>query len=150
MYNNRKESYYGGPEKFRRSSRPSPELSSISRCGNCGRITYMGHLPVLSRRSLASGPFIHTCRTYLPRSRLALRSLSSSLISQGKDSKNRLPTGPARTRFAPSPTGYLHLGSLRTALYSYLLARKTGGQFLLRVEDTDQVGPLRTLRSFEH
>jgi len=50
-----------------------------------------------------------------------------------------LPDGPARTRFAPSPTGYLHLGSLRTALFSYLLAKKTGGQFLLRVEDTDEV-----------
>ncbi|KAH8894882.1 hypothetical protein GQ53DRAFT_820552 [Thozetella sp. PMI_491] len=49
-----------------------------------------------------------------------------------------LPKLPARTRFAPSPTGYLHLGSLRTALYNYLLARATGGQFLLRLEDTDQ------------
>ncbi|PBP25373.1 glutamyl-tRNA synthetase [Diplocarpon rosae] len=46
--------------------------------------------------------------------------------------------GPARTRFAPSPTGYLHLGSLRTALFNYLVARATGGQFLLRIEDTDQ------------
>ena len=43
-----------------------------------------------------------------------------------------------RTRFAPSPTGYLHIGGLRTALYSYLYAKKTGGQFLLRIEDTDQ------------
>lgn len=50
-----------------------------------------------------------------------------------------LPSFPARTRFAPSPTGYLHLGSLRTALFNYLLARATGGQFLLRLEDTDQV-----------
>lgn len=50
-----------------------------------------------------------------------------------------LPSTPARTRFAPSPTGYLHLGSLRTALYNYLLARATGGQFIVRVEDTDQV-----------
>jgi glutamyl-tRNA synthetase len=49
-----------------------------------------------------------------------------------------LPNTPARTRFAPSPTGYLHLGSLRTALFNYLLAKKTGGQFLLRIEDTDQ------------
>jgi glutamyl-tRNA synthetase len=48
------------------------------------------------------------------------------------------PLEPARTRFAPSPTGFLHLGSLRTALYNYLLARATGGQFLLRLEDTDQ------------
>ena len=43
-----------------------------------------------------------------------------------------------RTRFAPSPTGYLHVGGLRTALYSYLFARKNKGQFLLRIEDTDQ------------
>lgn len=43
-----------------------------------------------------------------------------------------------RTRFAPSPTGYLHVGALRTALFSWLLARHRGGDFLLRIEDTDQ------------
>jgi glutamyl-tRNA synthetase len=43
-----------------------------------------------------------------------------------------------RTRFAPSPTGYLHLGGLRTALYAYLQAKKNGGVFVLRIEDTDQ------------
>ena len=43
----------------------------------------------------------------------------------------------AITRFAPSPTGYLHIGGLRTSLYSYLWARKTGGEFKLRIEDTD-------------
>ena len=43
-----------------------------------------------------------------------------------------------RTRFAPSPTGYLHLGGLRTALYTYLYARKNNGTFILRIEDTDQ------------
>ncbi|MDI9506695.1 MAG: glutamate--tRNA ligase [Clostridiales bacterium] len=43
-----------------------------------------------------------------------------------------------RTRFAPSPTGYLHLGGLRTALYTYLYARRMGGKFILRIEDTDQ------------
>jgi glutamyl-tRNA synthetase len=42
------------------------------------------------------------------------------------------------TRFAPSPTGYLHIGGLRTALFSYLWAKKNGGKFLLRIEDTDQ------------
>lgn len=47
-------------------------------------------------------------------------------------------TQPARVRFAPSPTGYLHLGGARTALYDYLLARQTGGSFILRIEDTDQ------------
>src|SRR3569833_1704489 len=56
-----------------------------------------------------------------------------------RQQKTQLPEQPARTRFAPSPTGYLHLGSLRTALYNYLLARATNGQFLLRLEDTDQV-----------
>ncbi len=44
---------------------------------------------------------------------------------------------PARVRVAPSPTGHMHLGTARTALYDYLLARKTGGQFILRIEDTD-------------
>ena len=43
-----------------------------------------------------------------------------------------------RVRFAPSPTGYLHVGGLRTALYNYLLARHEGGQFILRIEDTDR------------
>jgi len=43
-----------------------------------------------------------------------------------------------RVRFAPSPTGYLHVGGLRTALYNYLFARKHGGKFVLRIEDTDQ------------
>ena len=45
---------------------------------------------------------------------------------------------PVRVRFAPSPTGPLHIGGLRTALYNYLLARQTGGTFVLRIEDTDQ------------
>ena len=43
-----------------------------------------------------------------------------------------------RTRFAPSPTGYMHIGNLRTALYEYLIAKATGGDFILRIEDTDQ------------
>lgn len=43
-----------------------------------------------------------------------------------------------RTRFAPSPTGFLHIGGLRTALYAYLLAKNNGGEFILRIEDTDQ------------
>ena len=42
-----------------------------------------------------------------------------------------------RTRFAPSPTGYMHIGNLRTALYGYLFAKKNGGKFILRIEDTD-------------
>lgn len=50
----------------------------------------------------------------------------------------RIPKGGVRTRFAPSPTGYMHVGNLRTALYTYLIARKAGGKFILRIEDTDQ------------
>ena len=42
-----------------------------------------------------------------------------------------------RVRFAPSPTGFVHIGSLRTALYNYLFAKKMGGEYILRVEDTD-------------
>ena len=42
-----------------------------------------------------------------------------------------------RTRFAPSPTGYMHIGNLRTALYAYLIAKKANGDFILRIEDTD-------------
>ncbi len=42
------------------------------------------------------------------------------------------------TRFAPSPTGYLHIGNLRTALFAWLIARKSDGQFILRLDDTDQ------------
>ena len=50
----------------------------------------------------------------------------------------RIPRGEVGTRFAPSPPGYMHVGNLRTALYTYLIARHEGGKFLLRIEDTDQ------------
>lgn len=50
----------------------------------------------------------------------------------------RIPQNEVRTRFAPSPTGYMHVGNLRTALYTYLIARHNNGKFLLRIEDTDQ------------
>ena len=72
------------------------------------------------------------------------RSLSASSARQnaGYRDAQELPSSPARTRFAPSPTGNLHIGSLRTALYNYLLAKATGGQFILRIEDTDHVGLL--------
>ena len=43
-----------------------------------------------------------------------------------------------RTRFAPSPTGFMHVGNLRTALYEYLVAKSQGGEFVLRIEDTDR------------
>ncbi len=49
-----------------------------------------------------------------------------------------MSTAVVRTRFAPSPTGFMHVGNLRTALFEYLIARSLGGQFILRIEDTDQ------------
>ena len=52
--------------------------------------------------------------------------------------ESRIPKGTVRTRFAPSPTGYMHVGNLRTALYTWLIARKNKGTFIFRLEDTDQ------------
>ena len=49
------------------------------------------------------------------------------------------------TRFAPSPTGYIHVGNLRTALFNYLIARKSGGEFILRLDDTD---PIRSTKEY--
>ncbi|VEN35938.1 unnamed protein product [Callosobruchus maculatus] len=51
---------------------------------------------------------------------------------------SRYKSDSVRVRFAPSPTGYLHLGGLRTALYNFLFAKKYNGKFILRIEDTDQ------------
>lgn len=86
------------------------------------------------------------CRKRL-QTRLSFQALSSTSINiplerlpHSKSLSSKLPSYPARTRFAPSPTGYLHFGSLRTALYNYLLAKATNGQFILRIEDTDKVG----------
>ena len=59
-------------------------------------------------------------------------------MSWFEEMEARIPHGEVRTRFAPSPTGYMHVGNLRTALYTYLIARHEGGKFLLRIEDTDQ------------
>lgn len=77
-----------------------------------------------ARKTVASGWICHSCR--------GIKHLS-------KPAHDLRQIGKARTRFAPSPTGYLHLGSLRTALFNYLVAKATRGQFLLRIEDTDQV-----------
>ena len=55
-----------------------------------------------------------------------------------EEMEQRIPKGKVRTRFAPSPTGYMHVGNLRTALYTYLIAKAHDGTFILRIEDTDQ------------
>ncbi len=59
-------------------------------------------------------------------------------MSYFREMEARIPKGGVRTRFAPSPTGYMHVGNLRTALYTWLIARNAGGTFILRIEDTDQ------------
>lgn len=93
-------------------------------------------------------PRIRTTKTVVPKWLcLACRNYAAPTASGSRQilpeaqpaAKLRKSIGPARTRFAPSPTGYLHLGSLRTALFSYLIAKATQGQFILRIEDTDQV-----------
>ncbi len=55
-----------------------------------------------------------------------------------KAAEERIPKGKVRTRFAPSPTGYMHIGNLRTALYTYMITKHAGGDFILRIEDTDR------------
>ncbi|TVY43241.1 Glutamate--tRNA ligase, mitochondrial [Lachnellula occidentalis] len=88
-----------------------------------------------ARRTLASRWICQSCR--------GIKHASTNVASYtppepSKAARELRNGGPARTRFAPSPTGNLHLGSLRTALFNYLVAKATGGQFLLRIEDTDQ------------
>ena len=92
-----------------------------------------------ARRPATSRWICHTCRGIKNTTNQSPKHYDS-LSRASQELRNN---GPARTRFAPSPTGYLHLGSLRTALFNYLVAKATGGQFLLRIEDTDQV-----IRSF--
>ena len=98
---------------------------------------------LLPRQFIILGSKVHdTCR------RRALSTASRPKTIDRRPSQ-KLPTTPARTRFAPSPTGFIHLGSLRTALFNYLIAKATGGQFILRVEDTDKVC-LRIVSSDDH
>lgn len=107
---------------------------------------------MISRIKLAQAPLRLACRSYSKFSLKAKKSIheetTRAAAATDHCSHNHhhhgstdsvQPNFPARTRFAPSPTGLIHLGSLRTALYNYLLAKSTGGQFLLRLEDTDQV-----------
>ena len=79
----------------------------------------------------------------ISRSMQCYYKLIASQVSSGlKVCHRRLtqfPQSDVRVRFAPSPTGQLHLGGLRTALYNYLFARSQKGKFILRIEDTDQV-----------
>jgi glutamyl-tRNA synthetase len=65
------------------------------------------------------------------------RALSVRASAAGTGTGTDGSSGPVRVRFAPSPTGNLHVGGARTALFNYLFARSKGGRFVLRVEDTD-------------
>ena len=75
---------------------------------------------------------------------MASTSVTGGAVADGRD---------VVTRFAPSPTGYLHIGGARTALFNWLFARHHGGKYLLRIEDTDRARstePARLLQSLEH
>ena len=65
-------------------------------------------------------------------------NVENSIAKPQAASKAPRSANDVRTRFAPSPTGYLHIGGVRTALFNWLFARKHGGQFILRIDDTDQ------------
>ncbi|GAB1320370.1 Glutamate--tRNA ligase mitochondrial [Madurella fahalii] len=97
---------------------------------------------VLLRRPLCSGcaqrGLLSISQQRLQRFSFGSNLAAQAAVQQARREKFDLPDTPCRARFAPSPTGYLHLGSLRTALFNYLLAKATGGQFVLRIEDTDQ------------
>ena len=62
----------------------------------------------------------------------------SDAVNMGRGAGKGEPMGNVRVRFAPSPTGYLHIGGVRTALFNWLFARRHQGTFILRIEDTDQ------------
>lgn len=97
-----------------------------------GNDTMLGHWNRLAARTSIA----LTCHAQQPT--CMARKVGLTRFTQPVRRYTSEPIKP-RVRFAPSPTGYLHLGGLRTALYNYLLARQGGGSCLLRIEDTDQV-----------
>ena len=94
------------------------------------------HLPLAGRAGpkMAAAAHRNTARALQTTCRRCLSSSSPSTSTPVAESSSA-----ARLRFAPSPTGFLHLGGLRTALFNHLLARKWKGKWVLRIEDTDQV-----------
>lgn len=119
----------------------------------CAHFAYMklttGHglLPLRSSaRCLRSGG-PSAARSTVVAKKLCLRfstahpALQERKVVLESASEASLSNNEVRLRFAPSPTGSLHLGGLRTALFNHLLARNLGGKWLLRIEDTDRVTP---------
>ncbi|OCF45183.1 glutamate-tRNA ligase [Kwoniella heveanensis CBS 569] len=84
---------------------------------------------ILKRLNRSHLAYLHQCRSH---------SINQSGEGPSSSSKSEVAPPAARLRFAPSPTGHLHLGGLRTALFNHLLARKWKGKWLLRIEDTDR------------
>ena len=76
-----------------------------------------------------------------------LRQVASRAMAKEKDKGGGAKMSPVRVRFAPSPTGSLHVGGARTALFNWLLAKKTKGKFIIRVEDTDEARSTRESES---
>ncbi|CAG2123353.1 unnamed protein product [Medioppia subpectinata] len=70
--------------------------------------------------------------------RLRSSVLVTKHLRQCLSLSSRLKSSKVRVRFGPSPTGFIHLGGLRTAFYNYLFAKQLNGAFILRIEDTDQ------------
>jgi hypothetical protein len=139
-----------------------PGLRGVSKLNSTGN----SNQPEVLRATYPSPDFFHLLVAYAMRPPVGLlsptggsraiipcrRCLStkSKTKTKTKSQLSNRPTlapepGAARLRFAPSPTGFLHLGGLRTALLNHLLARKWEGKWILRIEDTDQVG-----RDWEH
>lgn len=123
----------------------APKVTRAWICRSCWlrQQNVVGIAFATSTRRQRLRPLSHQRSDYRPTDRGARLRRTFSVSARARSGPTRnpiLPESPARTRFAPSPTGYLHIGGLRTALFSFLLARRSGGQFLLRIEDTDQVG----------
>lgn len=117
-------------------------LSNISACGVKRSVCHFGAVYQSSQKFYSKLSLKTKRSLYEATKKIAAEHGNGHNTHDGQLSTNNAssvqPKTPARTRFAPSPTGFIHLGSLRTALYNYLLAKSTGGSFLLRLEDTDQ------------
>lgn len=131
------------PVGFRKLSGPFRFFPSTSVNARCSSHRAIPRLLLLHPISFA---LIAMSAPQLPRLRLRMlrnavpSARNQRLYSSIASSLSASATGarPARLRFAPSPTGYLHLGGLRTALFNHLYARALGGKWILRIEDTDQ------------
>jgi glutamyl-tRNA synthetase len=103
----------------------------------CARI----QLPLTQRTYTLSSNFSNSIRKShitCHHSQHRIQSQQHTFTSQSQSQSQSQGQGQVRVRYAPSPTGYLHLGGLRTALYNYLFAKQHNGSFVLRIEDTDQ------------